>query len=183
MISKKQIPNVITIGRGAMALAIAGLFMSNLENRFLIIFILFLLASISDWLDGYLSRKWKVVSDFGKVFDPIFDKILTLIFYFFLFSVAGMPKLIFLLLFLREIFIDGLKNYMLAKGIVTPAIKSAKFKTFFQIAMIFFALLFLIYPRFYWFQYLAYILGIIAVFLAYYSGWIYIKKWANQRND
>ncbi len=174
---KKNIPNIITIGRGVVTLVIAGLFLSNLENRFSVILILFLVGSISDWADGYLSRKWNVVSDFGKMFDPIFDKILTMIFYFFLFSITGMPKIIFVLLFLREMFIDGVKNYMLSKGIVTPAIKSAKLKMISQVLMISFALLFLIYPSFFWFQKLTYFFGGIAVVLAYYSGWKYLKKW------
>jgi CDP-diacylglycerol--glycerol-3-phosphate 3-phosphatidyltransferase len=174
--SKKQIPNIITICRGVVTLVIAGLFLSNLENRFLIIFILFLAGSASDWLDGYLSRKWNAVSDFGKMFDPIFDKIFTMMFYFFLFSISGMPKIIFILLFLREIFIDGVKNYMLAKGIVTPAIWTGKLKMVSQTLMIFFALLFLIFPQIFWFQYLIYIFGIIAVILAYWSGWKYINK-------
>lgn len=177
MFSKKNIPNIITFGRGIIALIIVFLFLSNLENRFSIILILFLFGSISDWADGYLSRKWNVVSDFGRMFDPIFDKILTMIFYFFLFSITGMPKIIFILLFLREIFIDGVKNYMLSKGIVTPAIKSAKLKMISQILMIFFALLFLIYPNVCWFQKLTYFFGSIAVILAYYSGWKYLKKW------
>lgn len=177
MFNKKNIPNIITIARGIIALSIAALFLSDLENRFLIIFVLFLAGSISDWVDGYLARKWKTVSDFGKMFDPIFDKIFTFIFYFFLFSISGMPRLIFILLLLREIFIDGMRNYMLSKGIVTPAIRSAKLKTVSQVAMIFFALLFLIHPAAYWFQYLTYAFGVIAVALAYWSGWKYLKKW------
>jgi len=177
MINKKNIPNIITVFRGIITLVIAGLFLSELENRFLIILIFFLVGSISDWADGYLSRKWNVVSDFGKMFDPIFDKIFTLMFYFFLFSISGMPKIIFILLFFREIFIDGVKNRMLSKGIVTPAIKSAKLKMVSQTLMIFFALLFLISPSVCWFQKLTYFFGIIAVVLAYWSGWKYVKKW------
>ena len=181
MFKKKNIPNIITVARGIIILIIAGLFLTNFENRFQIIFILFILGSLSDWLDGYLARRWKIVSDFGKMFDPIFDKIFTLLFYFFLFGFSGMPKAIFILLFFREIFVDGVKNYMLAKGIVTPAIKSAKFKTASQVAMIFFALLFLIYPKIIWFQYSTYVFGIMAVVLAYWSGWIYVKKWKNSK--
>jgi CDP-diacylglycerol--glycerol-3-phosphate 3-phosphatidyltransferase len=183
MMNKKQIPNMITVCRGIITLVIAGLFLSNLENRFLIIFVLFLAGSVSDWLDGYLSRKWKVVSDFGKMFDPIFDKIFTLTFYFFLFGISGMPKIIFILLFLREIFIDGVKNYMLSKGIVTPAIWTGKMKMVFQTLMIFFALLFLIFPKIYPFQYLVYVSGILAVILAYYSGWKYLEKWKKSKHN
>jgi CDP-diacylglycerol--glycerol-3-phosphate 3-phosphatidyltransferase len=176
MINKKNLPNLITISRGFLTLIIIGLFFTLLPSRFILIFIFFNLASFSDYLDGYLARIWQTVSDFGKMFDPLFDKILTLSLFFLLFNFEGMPKLIFLLLFLRELIIDGLKNYLLAKGVVTPAIWSAKLKTITQIIMIEFALLSLLFIDFAWLNKLVYIFGSISVFFAYYSGLTYINK-------
>jgi CDP-diacylglycerol--glycerol-3-phosphate 3-phosphatidyltransferase len=177
--NKKNLPNLITISRGFLTLIIIGLFFTTLPNRFLWIFIFFNLACFSDFMDGYLARKWQVVSDFGKMFDPLFDKILTLSLYFLLFNFVGMPKLIFLLLFLRELVVDGLKNYLLAKGVVTPAIRSAKLKTIAQIIMIDFALLNLLFIETDWLNKLVYIFGGISVFFAYYSGMAYFGKFLN----
>lgn len=182
MLNKKNIPNLITVMRGVLTLIIIFLFLSQIQNKFLIIYILFLIAALSDYIDGFLARRWGMVSDFGKMFDPLFDKILTLSLYFFLFNISGLPKLIFILLFLRELIIDGMKNYMLAKGIVTPAIFSAKLKTVCQIFMLNFALLYLILPNTVWLGTAAYIFGALAVFFAYYSGLIYARKFINSFN-
>jgi CDP-diacylglycerol--glycerol-3-phosphate 3-phosphatidyltransferase len=174
--NKKNIPNLITISRGFFTLIIIGLFFTFLKSRFMLIFIFFNIASFSDYLDGYLARKWQVITDFGKMFDPLFDKILTMSLYFLLFNFESMPKLIFLLLFLRELIVDGLKNYLLAKGIVTPAIWSAKLKTISQIVMINFALLSLLFIDKEWLNRFVYIFGGISVFFAYYSGLAYFGK-------
>ena len=173
---KKNLPNYLTVSRGALTLFIIVLFFAGISNKYTIILILFILASATDFFDGYLARRWRTVSEFGKMFDPLFDKILTMSMYFFLFSFPGMPKLVFILLFLRELIVDGLKNYMLYRGIVTPAIFTAKLKTFFQILMIIFALLALVYPGTDLLMIMTNYLGIMAVGLAYWSGAIYLQK-------
>lgn len=173
---KKNLPNYLTISRGVLTLLIIILFFLNINNKYSIILILFVLASATDFFDGYLARRWGTISEFGKMFDPLFDKVLTMSLYFFLFSLPGMPKLVFILLFLRELIVDGLKSFLLYKGTVTPAIFSAKLKTFFQILMIIFALLALVYPGMNLFMTMTNYLGIMAVGLAYWSGAIYARK-------
>ena len=70
---KKYIPNIIT----AIRLILVPVFIYCFFNTDIrIAFAVFLIASLSDLLDGYLARKWEVVSDFGKLFDPLADKIM-----------------------------------------------------------------------------------------------------------
>jgi CDP-diacylglycerol---glycerol-3-phosphate 3-phosphatidyltransferase len=176
MVTKKQIPNLITYGRGVLTLIIISLFFSNLSFRFIAIFILFIIAVLSDRLDGYLARKWQAITDAGRMFDPLFDKILTLSLYFFLFQIDGLPKLVFILLFLRELLVDGFKNYFTSKGIVIPVIKSAKIKTTMVFIMLGLSLLSLIFTNTNWLYFLTYIFGLLAIFFAYFSGLSYVKK-------
>jgi len=70
---KKHIPNIITCSR-LFFIPIFIFFM--IKNNFTIAAIFFFIAGLSDLLDGYLARKWKVVSNFGKLADPLADKAL-----------------------------------------------------------------------------------------------------------
>jgi len=76
---KENIPNILTIGR-ILFIPIFVLFLSFGESPLLhgIAAIIFSLASITDYLDGYLARKWGVVSNFGKFADPMADKLLVM---------------------------------------------------------------------------------------------------------
>lgn len=68
---KKHIPNIITSFR---LVLIPVFIFFVLNDLFLAAAFIFMLASLSDLLDGYLARKWKAVSNFGKLFDPLADK-------------------------------------------------------------------------------------------------------------
>ena len=76
---KENIPNILTIGR-ILFIPIFVLFLSFGESPLLhgVAAIIFSLASITDYLDGYLARKWGVVSNFGKFADPMADKLLVM---------------------------------------------------------------------------------------------------------
>ncbi|MDC4183290.1 CDP-diacylglycerol--glycerol-3-phosphate 3-phosphatidyltransferase [Mycoplasma bradburyae] len=103
---------------------------------FLIIGILFVVASISDFLDGYLARKYKLVSTFGKVFDPIADKLLvnSVLIYFAYIGVVNFYLVIILIL--RDTYIDGLRMFVSTKNIVVPANIFGKLKTTVQMLAI-----------------------------------------------
>ena len=147
MITKQQVPNIITVARGAFTLAIIALFLIDAEKYMPAIFILFVIASFSDYVDGYLARKWNVVSEFGKMADPLLDKILVFSVLILVFEFKIVPQVIILLLILRDLTIDSLRSYMASRGVSMPAITSAKWKTAFQMFMVIFILLFLIYPN------------------------------------
>src|SRR3972149_10741292 len=95
---KKIIPNIITISRGITNILIIPLFFLEFPNKFVWIYVLFLYAACSDRLDGVLARKWKTVSDFGIVFDPLLDKILSLSLYMLLIPFNIIHSSIFIIL-------------------------------------------------------------------------------------
>lgn len=176
MINKKLFPNTLTATRGVLAIIIIILFFIPLDYQFLRILILFIFACLTDFFDGYLARRWQVVSDFGKVFDPLFDKVLTFSLYFLLAPYFGYYlTIIFICLVIRDVITDGFKAYLLAKGKVVPAIWSAKLKTNAQMLTIILALLFLITESG---ELLlaTYAFALIALILSYYSGMAYTKK-------
>lgn len=71
---KKNIPNIISTLRIMLAIIFPFIFIANKIN---LAFIIFVTAAISDALDGFLARKWNVISDYGKRIDPIADKYLS----------------------------------------------------------------------------------------------------------
>jgi CDP-diacylglycerol--glycerol-3-phosphate 3-phosphatidyltransferase len=175
MFSKQNIPNILTIARGIFTLIIIVLFLIDAQTFMPLILVLFIIASVSDFLDGYLARKWKVISDFGKTADPLLDKVLVFSLLILIFQYNVVPQLFIMILVLRDLTIDSVRSSIVAKGQTMPAISSAKWKTTFQMLMIIFVLLYLIYPQ-QWISYTAIAMSILAVIFSLISGHIYIKS-------
>lgn len=133
---KKHIPNILTVLRFPMA-AICAYYAISLEPKSLIISLaLFAIASITDFLDGYLARKWSLISNFGKIADPIADKALTLG-VMLAFAIAGIfPFWALIIIAFREISITIVRLLLLPKKVVLAAIYSGKLKTVSQIAVL-----------------------------------------------
>lgn len=100
---------------------------------------LFAFAAFTDFLDGYLARKWKVVSGFGRMIDPIADKLLVagcLI----AFSIAALGNPLFLIpslaIIFRDILVSGAREHAALTGRVMPPTKLAKWKTAFEMLAI-----------------------------------------------
>ena len=173
---KRHVPNAITIFRGVAALFIITLFLSFIKERFVAAYVLFICAALSDFLDGYLARRWKVVSDFGAVFDPLFDKLLVLSLIVLIYPFDIVPPAILLILLVRDVSTDALKNYMLSHGTVTPAIYTAKLKTASQFLMFNFALIALAWPQVPYMKLVATLTGFVAVFFSLWSGSVYLRR-------
>lgn len=136
-------PNNLTITRVILAVVIS-LLLIKTENLSVKIFCLalFVLASVTDWLDGKLARKRAMITDFGKIADPIADKILVLgILFVFcyrqLFSVWWVVPIA-----LREILVTVTRFICMRRGVVIQAESSGKVKTTFQIITIISAFIF-----------------------------------------
>ena len=100
------------------------------------------MLSISDYLDGYLARKLNIVSNFGKVFDPISDKILTSCALLFLSSIDNMVLLPSVLIIFREFLISGIREFSLIKNNKNVNVSSlSKIKTTLQFFIISFLLI------------------------------------------
>lgn len=90
---------------------------------------IFVLASLTDYLDGYIARKHNQVSDFGKFLDPLADKLLTIA-AMAMFCQWGMfPAWALMIVLTREFAVTGLRLVAVGKGTVIAAGKSGKFKT------------------------------------------------------
>ena len=102
-----------------------------LDVKLVICAVLFIVASITDFLDGHIARKYNYVSNFGKLMDPIADKILTNSLLIILAGEGFIPTVIPVIIIARDIIVDGVRMLLTEKGEVLPAGKLGKFKTAF----------------------------------------------------
>jgi len=127
--------NILTFSRILIGIIIFGLLMLN--NYYLLSFLLFFLAGFTDYLDGYLARKYNATSQLGEILDPIADKILIIFLLFalalnlssYLIGFAGA------LIITREIWVSALRDYNSRRGNsrATKVMYIAKIKTTIQI--------------------------------------------------
>jgi CDP-diacylglycerol--glycerol-3-phosphate 3-phosphatidyltransferase len=173
IIKKKQIPNFLTVLRIILVPFFVFGFYFGKENIFILTFSIFLFATIKDYLDGYLARKWKIESDFGKLFDPMADKILTISAMFMLVQIGVADVNACIIIALREFCIPTIREYYSSKGVKFPTLVSAKYKTAFNMIAILLLLGSLYDNSFYLFVWGNILLWVTAL-LAILSGYFYI---------
>ncbi|MBI4546311.1 MAG: CDP-diacylglycerol--glycerol-3-phosphate 3-phosphatidyltransferase [Gemmatimonadetes bacterium] len=141
VLCRSTLPNAITVARILMAPAIFFLvFVPGFTAR-LIAFFLFVVAAVSDLWDGYLARKYGWITDFGKLVDPIADKLLlaaTFVPFYMLSHRATpvgplphwgeLPLWVLLVVFGRELLITAIRAVAAGRGVVIPAGKAGKYK-------------------------------------------------------
>ncbi len=93
----------------------------------------FVVAAITDFFDGYLARKYHVVSDFGKLMDPLADKILVCAAFIYLTWVGLCPFWVSIIIVFREFLVTGLRQIAATKGYVLAADRWGKWKTAWQL--------------------------------------------------
>lgn len=93
---------------------------------------LFVAAALTDWLDGHLARKWKIESDFGRLFDPLADKLLVVVTFVGLLGAGLLPVWFVSLVVAREFLITGIRLVAGQKGVVLAAENIGKHKTLTQ---------------------------------------------------
>lgn len=139
-----NLPNKLTILRIILAFAfILFLFMHGLAAKVLAL-IIFLVASATDVLDGYLAKKNNQITDFGKLMDPIADKILILSAFLAFVQMQLIPAWMVIIIIFREAAVTGLRALALTKGEVIPANHGGKHKTIWQTFAVFVILLLLV---------------------------------------
>ena len=139
------LPNALTIGRIlTVPILMAGILALGMQHESRLATIpvvggLFIAATATDWLDGYLARKWKVVSGFGRMIDPIADKLLVagcLI----AICIVARGSWIFTVpavtIIFRDILVSGAREHAALTGKVMPPTKLAKWKTAFEMAAV-----------------------------------------------
>lgn len=153
--------------------------------------IIFIIAALSDFFDGMIAHKKNMVTDFGRLMDPLADKILVLAAFAAFVQMQLIEAWMFVIIVSREILITSLRLFALNKGKVLSAAKAGKHKTVSQMAVILSILLFIVVKElmltyFTWnpawqklFQQGIYILMLLTVILTLYSGLAYL--WDNRK--
>lgn len=140
-----NIANKLTISRIVLTFVFMFfLFSKGLTYKILALAI-FAAASITDFLDGWLAKKRNEVSDFGKLMDPIADKVLTLSAFLAFVEMKLIPAWIVVIIVFREFVITGLRLVALAKREVIEAETAGKHKTVSQMVSIYVILFFIIF--------------------------------------
>ena len=131
------IPNILTLLRVLLVPVIVILLISEEKNILLWwAFVLFLASSVTDFLDGWLARKLDQESDFGRLIDPIADKLLIVGVYFALVengTITDLHVVAFILIICREILVSALREYLAQFDINMITTKLAKLKTAMQL--------------------------------------------------
>ena len=152
--------------------------------------VIFLFAALSDYLDGMFAKRKNMVTDFGKLMDPIADKILVIAAFAAFVQIQIIDAWMFVIIISREIIITSLRLFALNKGKVLSATRSGKHKTISQMLVIFLILGFIVLKEFMltfftwdpgweqFFRHGIYILMLFTVGLTLYSGLSYL--WDNR---
>lgn len=116
----------------AMGIALPKLFVNEtivIDVKYIIAGVLFILASITDFLDGYIARKYNLITDFGKMIDAIADKVLVNSVLIILCASGFIHPIITVVIIVRDSIVNAIKMVAGNKGKAVAAIKSGKWKT------------------------------------------------------
>ncbi len=192
---KLNLPNAITLSRIPLMFVIVALMYQRWTGAASLVFVLFLIGAVSDWLDGYLARRSGQVSTFGRFMDALSDKIFVLGLMIAMVDqdandLINLPVPWVLITLCREFLVSGLRMVAAAKGVVVSADQGGKTKTLTQLI----AIGFLFGARMvggdwsFWLHTDLSVLTeyvhkiglvgfILGTFLAVWSGWRYIERY------
>ncbi len=122
-------PNILTMIRIGFVPIVIGLMMKREHSWDIAAALVFGVASITDYFDGYLARTQKVVTIYGKLLDPLADKFLVVSSLVMLQELGRIHPIVVMLLICREIAITGLRALASAEGMIISASDGGKYKT------------------------------------------------------
>jgi CDP-diacylglycerol---glycerol-3-phosphate 3-phosphatidyltransferase len=166
-------PNLLTLFRILLVPVLVVVLLTKFEGKEFVGLGLFLLASATDFLDGFLARRHKKVTRLGILLDPAADKILTSAAFISLVELGLAPAWMVVVIVAREFAVSTLRSFAAAEHLVIPAAVSGKIKTGVQIVAI---SLLIIYNQLGEFSHLAPISLWAAVVLSVYSGVEYFVR-------
>ncbi len=126
----RNLPNILSLGRLVATVLIFVFVLINQPWSYLVAFVLFVLASVTDFFDGYIARRYKVVSALGVFLDLTADKVLVSAILIAMVQVGFVPAWIVFVIVAREFLVSGLRSIAASKGHVIPAGMWGKQKTF-----------------------------------------------------
>lgn len=136
-----NLPNRLTIARFFLTLGFVVSLSADWRFGHTVALVLFILGGVSDYADGHIARRYGLVTDFGKLMDPLVDKIMIAGAFICLVPVGAIPAWAVVVIISREFLITGLRLLAASKGLVLPAEALGKHKTGWQIATVIFFLL------------------------------------------
>ena len=131
-----NLPNLLTLARVAAVPLIVIIMLSDSRAAGLWAAAIFGAAAVTDFIDGWLARKWGVVTVLGKFLDPLADKLIVMAALIMLIPFGRIPAWAVFLVLGREIIITGLRSIASSEGIVIDASDLGKYKTIYQMVAI-----------------------------------------------
>ena len=187
-----NLPNRLTLGRLVLTVFFVASLSSATRWGDAMALLLFIIASLTDWLDGHLARKLNQITNFGRLMDPLADKILVAAALVCLIPSrihhVGIPAWAVIIIISREFLITGLRQLAAGEGVILPADHLGKHKTAWQLITILFFLILLAAGDCFgdesrWLLYIGTHVGPvligITIVLTIYSGLAYL--WKNRR--
>lgn len=138
-----NLPNQLTIARFFLTAAFVAVLASHWHWANTVALVLFGIASLTDYFDGEIARRYNLITDFGKLMDPLADKVMMAGAFICLIPHHAFPPWVVIVIIAREFLITGLRQLAASKGIVLPAERMGKHKTIWQIITILYFLLLL----------------------------------------
>ncbi len=135
-----NLPNIITLSRIPLMFLVVWLMRQDWPGAATLAFWLFIIAAVGDWLDGYLARRRKLISTFGKFMDALTDKIFVVGIMIAFIEQQVVPIYFVLIVLCREFLISGMRMMAAAKGVVVAAERGGKAKTLTQLIAVGFLL-------------------------------------------
>ena len=181
-----NLPNILTLSRIALAVVLIILLEGSTPTGNILALLVFAIASLTDFYDGYFAKKMGLVSDFGKIMDPIADKVLLLSTFWVLAHIGMIAWWMFVVIALREVLVTVSRLVAMRQGQVLAAERAGKIKTVVQIITVLSILFYLVAQQSefcsYWFYNVQRIwlgansaLMLAAVILTVYSGIEYYR--------
>ena len=131
-----NVPNVLTVIRILLVPVLVVALLTNTDNGSVVAAIVFALAAFTDGLDGYIARSRQSVTTFGKVMDPVADKLLIAAALISLVSLGRVAAWVAMVIIAREFAVSGLRIAAGQQGVVIPASLLGKVKTIVQVAAV-----------------------------------------------
>ena len=183
-----NLPNKLTLSRFALTVAFLAVMFSQVRYHQTLALALFIAASLTDYFDGRIARRDRLITNFGVLMDPLADKILVCSAFIAFVDRDWMPAWMVVIIVARELAITGLRLLAASKQVVLAAEGYGKHKTISQIVAIIAILVLQSYPEWggwaktifnWWVPVLTVIAKWVAVTLTFTSGALYL--WNNRR--
>ncbi len=138
-----NLPNKLTSARLILTMVFVAVLALPIPHKFSVGLVLFSIASFTDFLDGHYARKYGLITTFGKLMDPLADKILMCSAFVVLCERGLIPAWIVVVILGREFLVTGIRLVATSQGAVLAADSLGKLKTVFQISTVIYLLVFL----------------------------------------